>query len=376
MAIIITKQAEIDAYYADPGINQSTLKNLADGLAGLKAEEAKTRKREEEGKPDPIYFQYGGGVDTILTGEEGQYEKTYYVSTLGNTPSDAEVLLIKQVFDELVVNEIEIDMALVEYRDMLNIAINDQQWYKGSPGEKRIAGLIERGTPYFEDLKNSLGKKVLSGDVDNVIQNIVKSLRNNPRTSKYFDRETQEILDNVDFYYQLPIYWDMEGVRCKALLDLVVVVKDTSGNIVSIEPIDLKTMSGETLSFPTQLRLRRYDIQAAWYTHALMYMFKVNKTPIKNFKFIVESTTNIGTPLVFELNSDTMHHGKYGSTAGVLTTESGRKWYLRQIKGWYQLFKEYLFYMENEFREDIIIDNNPGTLIVDWTTGIQNVSRD
>ena len=375
MAVIITKQKDIEAYYEDPSINQSLLKNLQDGLAGLKAAAAKKQKREEENKPEPDYFLYGGGVDTILTSEEGQYENQYYISTLESTPSDAEVLIIKQVFDELVANEVEIDMFLDQYRSMLDIAINDQQWYKGNPGEKRIAGLIERGTPYFEDLKNSLGKKVIGGNIDFTIQAIVKSLRENPRTSKYFDRETQTLIDNVDFYYQLPIYWEMHGVKCKALLDMVIVVKDSYNHIMTIEPIDLKTMSGETLNFPTQLRSYRYDIQAAWYTKALLKHFEVEEHIIKPFKFIVESTTNIGTPLVFELNDETLLHGTWGSPAGILVTGSGREWYLKQIKGWYQLLKEYIFYMENEFREDIIIDNNPGTLVVDWTIGIQNVSR-
>ena len=375
MAVIITKQKDIEAYYEDPSINQSLLKDLQDGLAGLKAAAAKKQKREEENKPEPDYFLYGGGVDTILTGEKGQYENQYHISTLESTPSDAEVLIIKQVFDELVANEVEIDMSLDQYRSMLDIAIKDQQWYKGNPGEKRIAGLIERGAPYFEDLKKSLGKKVIGGNIDFTIQAIVKSLRENPRTSKYFDRETQTLIDNVDFYYQLPIYWEMHGVKCKALLDMVIVVKDSYGHIMTIEPIDLKTMSGETLNFPTQLRVHRYDIQAAWYTKALLNHFEVEEDIIKPFKFIVESTTNIGTPLVYELNAETLLHGTWGSPAGILETEGGRQMYLKQIKGWFQFLKEYIFYMENEFREDIIIDNNPGTLVVDWTTGIQNVSR-
>lgn len=371
MGLIITPQADIDAYFASEATNQSSLKNLENGLGGLLASVAKKKKDKEEGKPTPDYFLIGGAVDCILTGEEGEFEKQYYVSTLEKKPSDAEVLIVNQVFDELVKEEVEIDLPLTGYLEMLAIAIMDQQWYKGKPGEKRTQGLLERCGPYFEDMKQSLGMKILTAEQNNNIQNIVNSLRHNPKTKKYFDRELQESQENIDFYYQLPIYFDYEGLECKALMDLVAVHKDKEGEIIRIEPIDLKTMAGNTLTFISKVKQHRYDIQAAWYTLALSKHFDFAEEKIDLFKFVVESTTGTGTPLVFEISKETLVHGKHGAPEGwFVSDDEQRELYYPARKGYIALMEEYIYYQDQGFREDIIFEKYPDIVQIDWLKGI------
>ena len=372
MGLIITPQADIDAYFAsEDTVNQSSLKNLEGGLGGLMASIAKKKNDKIEGKPTPEYFLVGSAVDCILTGEIGEFEKQYYVSTLEKKPSDAEVLIVNQVFDELVREEVEIDLPLTGYLEMLAIAITDQQWYKGNPGEKRTQGLLDRCAPYFEDMKESLGMKILTSEQYNNINNIVNSLKFNPKTRKYFDRELQESQKHIDFYYQLPIYFTYMGEECKALMDLVVVHKNPEGKIIKIEPIDLKTMSGNTLGFVNQIRLRRYDIQAAWYTMALAFHFDFPLGEIDAFKFVVESSTGVGTPLVFEISSATLKHGQFGAPEGYFVSDDGqRDLYYPERKGYTQLMSEFIHYQNTGFREDIIFEKYPDIVSVDWTKGI------
>lgn len=371
MAVIIGTQKQVDDYFESENVNQSTLKSLDGGLDNYLAEIAKKEKEKEENKPIPEHFLIGGAVDTILTGVEGEFEKQYYVSNLEKKPSDAEMAIVRQVFDELVENNIKIDMPLTGYTEMLAIAIVDQNWYGGKPGEKRTAGLIDRCGEYFEDLTNSVGKKILTATMKNTIDAIVMSLTTNPRTSKYFNREMQSEQTNMDFYYQLPIYFTYEGVDCKALLDLVIVYKDDSGNIISIEPIDLKTMSGNTLQFIGKIKAHRYDIQAAWYNRAIIEYFKVSQEQIEPFKFIVESSTNQGKPLVFRISNNTLIHGRIGEREGIFSASEGPRQILyNEIKGYEQLMQDYIYYENQGWVQDKVLDKYPGVVEIDWTRGI------
>lgn len=369
MGIIITKQADIDAYFASNAVNQSSLKDLKEGMNAYLAKIDKKKKNEDKAQPD--YFIIGGGVDTILTGEEGEYEKKYYVSRLEKMPSDAEKSIVESVFDEIVSNNLLDKVPFESSHDAILAACNEFNWQANWKDETRIVKILEKGTEYFYDLSKAYGKIVISLEIDERINKIVKSLKEHPRTDKYFDRGLQTSLENYDFYYQLPMYFTHKGVECKALMDLVVVKKDEKGEIINVEPIDLKTMSGQTIHFIGNFKTHRYDLQAAWYTNALTYFFKCAKDKIKPFKFIVESTTNLGTPLVYVISPETLYHGEFGAPAGIFKAAEGeRHLYYPATKGFEQLLDEYIYYSEQGWEEDAIIENSPTEITLDWHRGI------
>jgi len=370
MAIIIASQEQIDDYFERPEVNQSSLKDLKDGLDSFMASLAKKRKDKEENKPTPDYFLIGGAVDTILTGEEGEFEQQYYVSALEKKPSEVEISIIDSVFHEISSNNLLDQVNFEDSYDSILAAANEVGWQRNWKDDTRVNKLILAGADYYEDLKKSFGLKIITSEMKNKIDMIAQSLKNNPRTKKYFDRELQAQQEFMDFYYQLPIYFTYNGIECKALMDLVVVHKDENGNIIKIEPIDLKTMSGNTLQFISKIKQHRYDIQAAWYTKALSEYFGCHPDTIEPFKFVVESTTNIGTPLVFEISKETLEHGEKGSPAGMFNSEDGgRQLYYPRVKGYEQLMKEYIYYSEQGFRQDVILVENPEVISIDWTKG-------
>lgn len=377
MGVIITSQADIDAYFESPAINQSTLKDLEGGLGSFLAKVAKKEKDKEENKPTPEYFLLGGAVDTILTGEEGEFQKQYYVSNLTKKPSEVEMAIVSTVFDEMVKAEVIDQVGFEDCFDSIIMAADTVVSSDGKVGwqnnwktDTRFNKLVLAGTEYFEDLKKSIGKKILDSEMRGKIDRISASLRNNDRTSKYFDRKGQKEYYNIDFYYQLPIYFTYKGVECKALMDLVVVFKDATGKILKIEPVDLKTMSGNTLEFASKIKQHRYDIQAAWYTQALVQHFDVSATLVENFKFVVESTTNIGTPLVFQVTDALLEHGINGSPAGVFKSVDGkRELNYPEKKGFSQLMDDYIYYQNQGFQQDKILDNHD-ILIIDWDKGL------
>lgn len=377
MAIIIASQEQIDDYFERPEVNQSSLKDLKDGLGSFLAAIAKKQKDKEENKPTPDYFLIGGAVDCLLTGEEGEFEQQYYVSRLEKKPSDVEMAIVESVFHELEGAEVLDQVNWEDCYDAILAAANSVRngdkigWQNNWKDDTRVSKLILAGADYFEDLKNSSGMKILSSEMADKIHSIVKSLSTNPRTKKYFDRELQAQQEFMDFYYQLPIYFTYNGIDCKALMDLVVVHKDENGNIIKIEPIDLKTMSGNTLQFIGKIKQHRYDIQAAWYTKALSEYFDCQPDAIAPFKFVVESTTSIGTPLVFEISKETLLHGEKGAEAGMFNSaDSGRQLYYPRVKGYEQLMKEYAYYAEQGFKQDVTLVENPEVINIDWTKGI------
>ena len=389
MAVYITPQSEIDKYFESENLNQSRLKSLEQGLSKFLDTEKLTDKELYYGENKS--FIKGSAVDCLLTGEEGKFEDLYYISDIETKPSDTEMSIINMVFDDIGFTDKTIKDAeeLGFYQESLIASIEFHDWYGGKPGEKRTAGLIERGTEYFADLKMSFGKQVLSKTEYLTITEIVKSLQENPRTAKYFDRIKNAKLKNVDFYYQLPIYFEFKGLACKALLDLVIVAKDDDGNILYVEPIDLKTMAGDTLKFISSLKSWRYDIQAAWYTEALESPSSTFRNiydqditgKIKLFKFIVESSTDQGQPLVYEITPEVLHIGKYGRTAintvdlNVLfdSTEVYQPITLvKEIKGFYSLVNDYLYYQNQGWKEDKIIAKSDEVLKIGWEGVILN----
>jgi hypothetical protein len=371
MGVIIAKHEDIKKYFSSDRRSQSSLKDLEGGLGSFLSAIAKREKDKEENKPTPDYFLIGGAVDTILTGEEKEFDNQYYISRMEKKPSDAIVGIIEEVYNELesAGDHVLSQTRLEDCYNLISIAALSIAYQPNWKEATRVKKIIEAGEDYFTELSEAGNKEIITAGMKDRIDNIVNSLRNNERTKKYFDRDLQSKLTDIDFYYQLPIYFEYLGVDSKALLDLVVVQRDGKGEIVSVEPIDLKTMSGQTLHFISSLRKRRYDIQAAWYSLALESYFKTDK--IKLFKFIVESTTSVGHPVVFECTKETMEHGKNGFPGGEFFSEDkARSIYYPKTKGYHDYITEYKHYEENEFREDIILDTNTGPITLDYKKGI------
>lgn len=379
MGVIITPQTKINEYFESTAIGQSRLKLLLKGFDNFLSSQQKDDTELYYNEKD--YFIIGSAVDTILTGEEGEFQKQYYVSEIEKKPSDTEMSIINMIFDELIDNNVAVDMTLADYPNMLDNSIKEHSWYNGKPGEKRIAGLIERGKEYFEDLKAAFGKQVISKDQETIINNIVESLRTNSRTAKYFDRVKLKMFTAMDIYYQLPIYFEYKGINCKALLDILIVFKDDNGVPISVQPIDLKTMTGNTLSFLKNVKAHRYDIQGAWYTEALINEnssfnldYNMEKAKVLPFMFIVESSNIPGRPLLYKMSENLLRVGKEGRPeiklvdANNLFIDSDYKDYIimREIRGFDSLIDEYSYYEKTGWKEHKLIEEKDGLLDLYW----------
>lgn len=95
---------------------------------------------------------------------------------------------------------------------------------------------------------------------------------------------------------------------------------------------------------------------------------------IQNFEFVVESTTNPGTPLIFTLSDELMSIGKYGrkpiniQDVGNLFDQEGYRDIpvVYPIKGFDKLVDDYKYYEEQGWKENKLITKSKGKLILNW----------
>ena len=360
----------VDTYYEYPAISQSQLKLLL----GPDPSIFNTIQEPDLYFEEKKYFLIGDGVDMQLTRPIEEFNQKFHISNLQNKPSDTIKSIVNQVYDLVKeeVGELAEKGVLRDHTSKILDSCNDHNYQPNWKTETRIAKIVE-AWEYWEDIKAAEGKVVLSQEENDLISQIVMSIRTNPTTSKY-----SETSKDVEILNQLAIYFTYNNVDCKALLDRVIIDHKNK----TVQPIDFKTMGDQTLYFPKSLRQRRYDIQAAFYTEALKYFIERDDKTLQDykilpFKFIVESTINPGNPLVFTCSSELLDIGKNGRQPYKLcdkpyiSTEYITYMKFDEIKGFHQLIEDYKWYMENEFEKSRKIVEAQGEFQLDWN-GIIN----
>ena len=380
--LIIGTREQIQKYREHPGMNQSTLKNVQYGLASF------LKKQDEEG---PLAsFERGSAVDTILTGNDGDFKDTFYVSALEKKPSDKEMEIIELIFNKLSsvyedsITQFGLNSSMI--KGTVQQSIEEIGWQSNWKIETRIEKIT--GNPlcqeYFEDLKKSIGKTILSQAQMEQINATVESLRTNEYTKDFFDRKSIMKNDRVIVLYQVPIYFSIDGIECKALPDIATLfldkveienedgTKEVQTTLKGIQLIDLKTTSKDTLEFFDAVMSYRYDIQAAWYLEAIV---RVDRTFWKSlgvdypekesvdlfpFAFVVESITEPGKPLIYHMDESLIAQGKEGTQDIYYQDRLVKK----GKRGFLSLMAELKYYQDNEFTEDIILQGKKGNLIL------------
>jgi hypothetical protein len=385
MSVIVATKEEVQEYYESNSLGQSKLKLLLGDLGSF----------HKEFDSSAEHFVIGSAVDCILTNSREAFNEEYYTSEVEKLPSETVVGILQSVHNDLlqdyaehlevvlgqeepepVTPFIEFVGDLKDHATYILDACERAEWQPRWGADAKLKNILEPGTEYFMDLCKAFGKKVISKSQANIINAIVASLQNNPRTSSFFDRVSFETLPHITIYYQFPIYFEYRGVQCKGLLDMVIVERDIEGKIISITGIDLKTMNGNTYYFPSSIKARRYDIQAAWYTLALHNHFAVpeGSDVIKPFQFVVESTTYQGKPLTYTIAKSLLEMGRFGRRAislhetDMFNGDSMASAVLQyEVLGFEQLLDLYIYHSENGFNEEREIQEAGLTpLVVDW----------
>lgn len=333
--IIRSSKEDVQEYVNSPALNQSKLK-----LLGISAQAFQDVKEPEMFFEEKEHFVIGKGVDNFITMGEPYFDEHYYVSRFSK-PSAVIMSIVQELFANRNTN-VWLD---IPPDDILNIIVKHEYQPNWKP-ETKIKKISEEGEMYWFELCESEGKNILSIEQYSKIMSIITQLITHEYTKELFVHDAHE-----DAYYQMPIYFEVEGVLCKALLDMVIVNHETK----EVIPYDIKTIGDYTKFFDYQSFKRRYDIQAAWYSEGL-YQWMINNYPDYNlctFRFIVASTTQKCDPLVFTTTVSFLNAGKFGFMKEQTYFVNGEEVYADAVyKGWKQLIEEYKWHEENSWSCD------------------------
>lgn len=337
-------------YFENDSISYSLLRNLSIGPAYAK-------KVQEEEQGDKEHFIIGSCVDILLTEPDKFWEMFYleYQEKCEKVPTGQMKDFIDKNFEySKIMDDIEAEKKAYEdagfkrktFDSVIEEFVNEWLKYDNWLHEKE------------EYTRNNSKKQLISNSQYQTALSIVESLKTNKFTRKYF---TPDFNKNIELKFQLEIYWEFKGQKCKSKLDLVLIDHDSK----EIHPIDIKTSGKSTFSFNLSSLQWRYDLQASFYSTALYWLInhsndeywsKFKDYSIKPFKFIVESSNYQGFPLIWECSDSFLLKGADGFY------KDGRYY-----KGFVQLIEEYVWHKTNnswDYPKDVI--ENDGILVLNY----------
>jgi hypothetical protein len=343
---------EIARYEESPNINQSGLKEIEDkGIQQFLISKNYPKKTDKYFE-DAEHFLVGHACDNKMCFPPEHYNSLYHYSELTKLPSDTMrnvlhmVLALLQGYDQIG--------HLVNYGEFIHEALNVVPM-KDKKGEVKLGYYMDRAKPdwridtrvdgvlndqvckdYWIDIVRARGKEVLDSKQNLLITQITDNWLCHPNTKDLFTERP-----DVFRLYQVPVYFEVDGIGCKGLVDKV----DIYPELELIKPYDFKTMRGHTLTFPKTLQKRRYDLQGSFYRRGLSCSLQslTNLTGLNIHRgyqvdymtFIVESTTNPGTPYQFQLTQELDLIGESGT---------------EDIKGYEQMLYDYSYWLQRDFQ--------------------------
>lgn len=372
-------QQAIDDYFSSNTISQSKLKLLPKGISVFNDIKSDT-DAEIIFYEEKSYFLIGQGAELKIQQGSQVFNNTYHLSEVSK-PSDKILSMIQQIFDlQGRIKEPTDPFPLlcdVHVDDFMS-AITLHEYQANWKAETKVAKIITDGTAYYNDLIKSFGKQILDLDEVTVINSIADSWKENKRTYKFFDEDYSN-KNEVDYYYQFPIYFEYMGEEFKALLDILEVDHKNK----TLRPLDLKTLGGNTINFPSSLRKLRYDFQGAFYCIATSCNKRQHQSEFSNYRvlkpeFIVETTKlgQQGIPLVFELSDSLMDialfgrklysSGEHYDDRNMLTRQDVQT---NEIYGINETIELYKWHLKNGFDVDRVVreaDSKNSTLLLNW----------
>ena len=308
-----------ETYREDPAYSYSTIARFVrEGFQGLPNLFTKISTPS---------LTFGSMVDTLLLEPEGTFEKRFLVATF---PEISDT--IKQIVGDLfsVFGETGAQLKDISSNDIISAcdrANYGKTWNKAT----RINKVLDGGGVYYNLLKISKDKEIVSSKQYEDAMQCVEALKTSRATSRYFQPDNP--FDGIERLPQLKFKGKLEGEDVRCMMDLAVV--DHEHKI--IYPCDLKTSSKPEYLFYKSFMEWNYMIQASLYSLIL----KQNIEKDDYFKdFII-------APYTFIVICNSTRHPKtwkwnYLEPSKDIVLPNGKV-----IKNWLDSFKDMVYYLKN-----------------------------
>lgn len=370
MPIIKNGLEVVAEYEASGAINQSGLKEIMlNGIQSFLANRLALQTTEKWFE-DKDHFLIGKAADCKMSFDPTVYDTLYHTSELTEKPSDTMMKVLHMTLDQLKDHR-EIhplqhpDYARLIHYQLDNVEVKDSKTNEWKTGfymnrrkddwreDKRMDYVyVPECVTYWADIVRGRGKQVLTVKEKDLVNTITSNWLTHPYTAHLFPD-----YPHIIRMYQVPVYFTVNGIACKGLIDKL----DIDTQAYTITPYDFKTMKGYTLTFPSIVRKRRYDIQGCFYGEGIYQNIgllseklgiDLRGFKIKNMHNIVESTTAPGLPLVYEMHDSLMYVGRRGDD---------------KLSGFEQLIDEYAYWANHSFviENALAVSSTPGLLTVD-----------
>lgn len=320
---------EIDA------LNQSILKKILESPQEfLKAKRRQETREESTGD----HFLFGSIVDLMLTGSKKEFDAKYAVIDDETSCSEAVKAIVDGVFLDYLDLEDNDFLSLESLKDSVLQHCKYQNYQAKWKDETRINKIIELGSDYFEVLKTTKGKTVVSQTEYAKAVNCKAALQVDQFTREFVVEKSKP---NREFLDKFIIKFEWKGYNIKGELDRVIIDHDAK----TITPIDFKTTGKSINSFVSDFWYYRYDFQAAVYHRGIMLSDNelIDKLiedgyRLKDFLYIVVEKNLSNPPMVFTISPRVLDVGFSGGTLS-----NGK-----QLDGFEQAIMRYEFAMNND----------------------------
>lgn len=283
-----------EQYRADPALSYSTLARY---------------EREGFDKLDHLFdkistpaLTHGSIVDCLITGDAEEFNERFLVANYNVSDSGKEIynVLAPLTADFAAFNDIP--------EETVSFAAQQSGFWKDPKWDKRrYLETIKTGLPeYYDIMKQSEGKTVISAEEYQDAMNCVEALRTSPATSVMFAPNNPS--SPLQRFYQLKFKVSNQGVNYRVMADLIIVNYETK----KIYPIDLKTSGKPEWHFEDSFMQWNYMIQAQLYARAIKSNMMADEYfkdfELMPYRFVVVNKYTL-TPLVWNFP----HTFKYGT---------------------------------------------------------------
>jgi hypothetical protein len=308
-------RGDLENYKLVSAVSYSKLSQLNQHPKNLIAEEKISSKA----------LDFGSLVDCMMFTPEDMDDRFHIAARA--KPQDK----LGEWLDAFLAIELPADYKLNDVEKMILQARRDVGYQSNWKDETVMKKWDEEVVPYLNILAEAgEDKTVISTNDHFKAIGYQSKLITNEFTKRFFARQCKD----EDQVFQVPIYYDIEGVPCKSLLDGVLI--DNKNKILI--PFDLKTTSDSVLNFENSFIKWNYYLQAAMYHDGLEIAGLGGITYPVADKFLFIVVNEFEEPMIWECGPTHLALGRLGGI-----TRSGRK-----IKGYLQLIEDYKWHTENQ----------------------------